>query len=234
MINNKSTINNQEVDKFDQHAQDWWDLQGPLKTLHDINHTRLEFISKHCRLDKASVLDLGCGGGVLTEGMAKLGAQTTGIDAAPSTIEVAREHASTNNLAIDYVCSPIEEFEHSGFDIITCMEMLEHVQNPDTVLSHCKRLLKPGGYLFLSTINRTIKAYASAIVAAEYVLQILPKQTHDYSKFIKPSELLHLLRDLDLDLIDLKGLHYNPITRTSYLSQDVSVNYLLVCQARAV
>ncbi len=228
MINSKSTIDSQEVDKFDQHAKYWWDTQGPLKTLHDINNTRLDFITQHRSIDNASILDVGCGGGVLSEGMAKLGAKVIGIDASTQAIQIAHEHATKNGLNIQYSCLPIEDYEHEGFDIITCMEMLEHVQNPEIVLAHCKRLLKPGGLLFLSTISRTIKAYASAIVAAEYILKILPKQTHEYSKFIKPSELAYMARAQDLELIDLKGLNYNPITRTASLTDDVSVNYLLV------
>lgn len=233
MIKSKSTIDNQEVDKFAQHAKYWWDLNGPLKTLHDINDTRLKFISRYCTLDNASILDVGCGGGVLSEGMAKLGGRVSGIDAADEAIEIAKEHAIKNGLSIRYDCLPIEDYEHEGFDIITCMEMLEHVQNPDVVLAHCKRLLKPGGFLFLSTISRTIKAYATAIVAAEYLLKILPKQTHEYSKFLKPSELLHMTRTLDLEFLDLKGLNYNPITRTSSLTDDVSVNYLLLVKSQA-
>lgn len=231
MSTSKSTIDNQEVEKFDQHAKYWWDLNGPLKTLHDINDTRLEFISQYCTIDNASILDVGCGGGVLSEGMAKLGGRVTGIDAAGEAITIAKEHAKQNDLTIQYECLPIEDYEHEGFDVITCMEMLEHVQNPDVVLSHCKRLLKPGGFLFLSTISRTVKAYASAIVAAEYLLKILPKQTHEYSKFLKPSELTHMTRALDLEFIDLKGLTYNPITRIASLSDDVSVNYLMVLKS---
>ena len=230
MIKTKSTIDSQEVNKFDQHAKYWWDLQGPLKTLHDINDARLVFMGQYSALDNAAILDVGCGGGVLSEGMAKLGARVTGIDAASEAIEVAKEHAIKNNLSIHYECLPIEDYEHVGFDIITCMEMLEHVQNPDLVLSHCQRLLKPGGLLFLSTISRTVKAYASAIVAAEYLLKIIPKQTHDYSKFLKPSEIMRMTRSLGFELIDLKGLNYNPITRRASLTDDVSVNYLLALQ----
>ena len=228
MINTKSTIDSQEVSKFDQHAKYWWDVKGPLKTLHDINNARLGFIDKHIPLSNASVLDVGCGGGVLSEGMAKLGAKVTGIDASCEAIQVAKEHAKQNGLSIEYECLPIEDYEHPGFDAITCMEMLEHVQNPEIVIEHCKRLLKPGGFLFLSTISRTLKAYTSAILAAEYVLGILPKQTHEYSKFIKPSELAFMGRAVGLQVVDMKGLSYNPILRTAALVNDVSVNYLLV------
>lgn len=226
----ETTIDPQEVKKFAQHATHWWDENGPLKTLHDINATRLELITQHTNLKDAQILDVGCGGGILCEGMAKAGALVTGIDAAGDAIEIAKEHAYKEDLSIDYCCTPIEDYEHSQFDVVTCMEMLEHVQNPELVLHHCKRLLKPNGFLFLSTISRTLKAYASAIIAAEYVLNLIPKQTHDYNKFIKPSELTSLARSLDLSLVDMRGLSYNPISRTASLNNDVSVNYLLVLQ----
>jgi 2-polyprenyl-6-hydroxyphenyl methylase/3-demethylubiquinone-9 3-methyltransferase len=226
----ESTIDEQEVHKFSQHANNWWDTQGPLRTLHDINDTRVAFIAQHINLKGTNVLDVGCGGGVLCEAMAKVGANVTGIDAADEAIQIAKEHARENQLTIDYHCTPIEEFESKKFHVVTCMEMLEHVQNPELVLKHCKRLLKPKGILFLSTISRTLKAYASAIIAAEYVLNILPKQTHDYHKFIKPSELMAMARSFNLNLIDIKGLNYNPILRTTSLSTDVSVNYLLALQ----
>jgi len=230
MKKNESTIDDQELHKFAQHANDWWDKEGPLKTLHDINDVRLEFISQHINLKGLRVLDVGCGGGILGEAMAKAGAEVTGIDAENEAITIAQAHAEKNQLTIDYQCTPIEDYESKGFDIVTCMEMLEHVQNPELVIEHCKRLLKPGGFLFLSTISRTVKAYAGAIIAAEYVLNILPKQTHDYKKFIKPSELMTMARAFDLNLIDMKGLNYNPILRTARLSDDVSVNYLLALQ----
>lgn len=226
----ESTIDTQEVNKFAQHANDWWDSQGPLKTLHDINDTRLAFISQFINLKDIRVLDVGCGGGILCEAMAKVGAKVTGIDAANEAIIVAKDHAKEHQLIIEYQSMPIEEFESESFSAVTCMEMLEHVQNPELVLEHCKRLLKPNGFLFLSTISRTMKAYASAIIAAEYVLNILPKQTHDYNKFIKPSELIAMARSFDLNLIAMNGLHYNPLSRTASLSSDVSVNYLLALQ----
>ncbi|KTD60828.1 bifunctional 2-polyprenyl-6-hydroxyphenol methylase/3-demethylubiquinol 3-O-methyltransferase UbiG [Legionella shakespearei] len=227
MPNIVSTIDEQEVNKFAQHAAQWWDKQGPLKTLHDINDARLDFISSQGPLSGLKVLDVGCGGGILCEAMAKRGAEVTGIDAEGSAILVAREHALSSHLQIEYVNSPIEQYEHSGFDIITCMEMLEHVHHPELVLEHCRRLLKPGGFLFLSTISRTMKAYAGAIVLAEYVLNLLPRQTHDYDKFIKPSELVAMARAYDFNLVDMSGLHYNPVLRTASLNNDVSVNYLL-------
>jgi 2-polyprenyl-6-hydroxyphenyl methylase/3-demethylubiquinone-9 3-methyltransferase len=227
MINTDSTIDKQELDKFAQHAEHWWNKQGPLKTLHDINPTRLDFILEQVNVADMRVLDVGCGGGILCEAMARHDAVVTGIDAEAEVIKVAAEHAQTHHLAIDYVCTPIEDYEHEAFDVITCMELLEHVHNPEQVVCHCKRLLKPGGLLFLSTINRTVKAYANAIVAAEYLLNLLPKQTHDYDKFIKPSELAGMVRSQGFALVDLKGLNYNPFARTASLVSDVSVNYLM-------
>ncbi|AOW51770.1 TPA: bifunctional 2-polyprenyl-6-hydroxyphenol methylase/3-demethylubiquinol 3-O-methyltransferase UbiG [Legionella pneumophila subsp. pneumophila] len=226
----ESTIAIEEVHKFAQLANDWWDTNGPLRTLHDINGTRFEFISEHINLKGLRVLDVGCGGGILCESMAKAGAYVSGLDAEPEAIQVAKEHAHKNQLQIDYFCNPIEEYENQGFDVITCMELLEHVQNPELVLQHCKRLLKPNGLLFLSTISRTLKAYLGAIIAAEYVLNLLPRQTHDYDKFIKPSELVKMARLYDLNLIDMKGLCYNPFLRKTTLVSDVSINYIMVLQ----
>ncbi len=226
-MNNKSTINAEEVNKFAQHAKHWWDTEGPLKTLHDINGTRLQFIAQHVDLTDVCVLDIGCGGGILCEAMVKSGAKVTGIDAESEAIQTAQEHAKSNGLAIDYFCTPVETYKNKQYDVITCMEMLEHVEHPEIVLEHCKRLLKPNGFLFLSTISRTMKAYASAVVAAEYVLNLLPRQTHDYSKFIKPSELMAMARSFGFNLLDMRGMNYNPILRTSSLSSDVNVNYLL-------
>lgn len=226
-----STIDEQELHKFSQHAEHWWDKAGPLKTLHDINQTRLDFIKNQINLTDIRVLDVGCGGGILCESMARCGAHVTGIDAEAEAIRVATEHAKENELIVHYTCTPIEEYDDSSFDAITCMEMLEHVQRPEQVLQHCKRLLKPDGFLFLSTISRTVKAYASAIIAAEYVLKLLPRQTHDYDKFIKPSELASMTRTYGFTLVDLKGLDYNPLTRTASLSSNVSVNYLMALRA---
>lgn len=226
MTNIQTTINEHEVTKFAQHARHWWDKEGPLKTLHDINDTRLEFIKQHVPLAGLSVLDVGCGGGVLCEALAQSGALVTGIDAEQQALETAKAHAKTNQLDIEYHCSPVEAFD-GQFDVITCMEMLEHVNNPELVLEHCKRLLKPHGMLFLSTISRTLKAYVSVVIAAEYVLGLLPKQTHDYDKFIKPSELLAMARHFDLNLVDMRGLDYNPLSRKASLSSHVHVNYLL-------
>ncbi|KTC86595.1 bifunctional 2-polyprenyl-6-hydroxyphenol methylase/3-demethylubiquinol 3-O-methyltransferase UbiG [Legionella brunensis] len=228
-MNTKSTVDLREIAKFSSHAADWWDMEGPLKTLHDINPVRLRFIMRTCSLKNKKVLDVGCGGGILSEAMAIEGAKVTGLDMASDALEVARVHALENKLSIDYVCCQIEDYDSEKFDVITCMEMLEHVPEPQTIISHCARLLKPGGYLFLSTINRTIKAYTTAILAAEYLLGILPRQTHDFDKFIKPSELAAMIRVAEMELSSMTGMTYNPWTRTASLCDSVDVNYLVSC-----
>ncbi len=226
----KTTVDAQEVAKFAEHAQQWWDKDGPLKTLHDINPARLDFTQQYMPLSGRRVLDVGCGGGIFAEGMALLGAQVTGLDVEKDAIATAQCHANASHLAIEYICQPIEIYSAPPFDAITCMEMLEHVADPYLVLEHCARLLKPGGFLFLSTINRTLKAYASVILVAEYLLNLLPRQTHDFDKFIKPSELAKMARMSGFNIIGIKGMDYNPISRTASLSDAVSINYLLVCQ----
>jgi 2-polyprenyl-6-hydroxyphenyl methylase / 3-demethylubiquinone-9 3-methyltransferase len=227
MIHHESTVNPQELNKFAQHAAHWWDKNGPLKTLHDINNTRLSFVCQHTALKDARVLDVGCGGGIFSEAMAEVGALVTGIDASEEGITAARAHAMKQKIAVDYQAIPIEDYVSEPFDVITCMELLEHVADPKLLLTHCKRLLKPGGMLFVSTINRTLKAYLSAIVIAEYLLGLLPRQTHDYHEFIKPSELACMTRSLDLDLVAMQGLSYNPFSRQAELISNVSVNYIM-------
>lgn len=228
-MNEKTTVDPVEVAKFAQHANDWWDVNGPLKTLHDINPVRLQWIQQHCSLKGKKVLDIGCGGGVLSESMAKVGAIVTGLDVEADAIETAKEHAKTENLSIDYICQPVESCTNDLglFDVIICMEMLEHVADPQQVIHHAARLLKPDGWLFLSTINRTLKAYASVVIAAEYVLNILPRQTHDYDKFIKPSELTAMLRTEGFDATAISGICYQPFTRKASLQSAVDINYLL-------
>ena len=231
-MNTKSTIDSLEVAKFAKHASQWWNMDGPLKTLHDINPPRISFIQKYIELAGQRILDVGCGGGILCEGLAACGAVVTGLDVEVDAIACAREHALTRDLCIDYVCQPIESYDAGPFDSITCMEMLEHVQEPALVIQHCAQLLKEGGYLFLSTLNRTVKAYATAIVGAEYILGLLPRQTHDFDKFIKPSELANMIRSSGLDVEGMTGLAYNPLTRAAVLHECVDVNYLLVCRKR--
>ncbi len=225
-----STVDSLEVAKFAQHATEWWVLEGAFKTLHAINPVRLDFIHQYTTLAGFRVLDVGCGGGILCEGMARRGAIVTGLDVEEEAIACARAHALNSRLEIDYICMPIETYDAAPFDHITCMEMLEHVQHPERVIQHCFRLLKPGGLLFLSTLNRTVRAYATAVVAAEYILRLLPRQTHDFDKFIKPSELAGMARAAGFETIGLSGLAYNPITSTAALDEAVDVNYLLVCQ----
>ena len=226
----KTTIDSLEVAKFAQLASQWWDTEGALKTLHDINPARMEFISNFTTLVNQTVLDVGCGGGILCEGLAMAGAKVTGLDVEVEAITAARIHAQQSKLKIDYVCQPIEEYSADSFNIITCMEMLEHVSDPALVLEHCSRLLAPGGYLFLSTINRTLSAYATVIVAAEYILDLLPRQTHDYQKFIKPSELAAMARACGLEVLGLSGLSYNPLSRIAGLEDSVAGNYLMACR----
>lgn len=235
-MNDKTTIDPIEVAKFSQHANQWWDVNGPLKTLHDINPVRLSFIQKHIDLSGKYVLDIGCGGGILCEGMAKAGAFVTGLDVEIEAIETAKNHAKQQELVIQYVCQPVEQYltdiedARPLFDVVTCMEMLEHVADPRQVLHHASRLLKPGGLLFLSTINRTLTAYVKAILAAEYIFNILPRQTHDYRKFLKPSELSAMVRAEGFDFESVLGLDYNPFTRIASLQRDVSINYLMLCR----
>lgn len=217
-----------EVSKFNDLASIWWDLNGELRTLHHINPVRLSFIDEHAPLAGKKIIDIGCGGGILTESLARKSDQVTGIDASAEAIKVARAHAATENLNIDYQEITAEEFalKHPGeFDVVTCMELLEHVPDPASVIQACATLLKPGGKVFFSTLNRTLKAYAFAVLGAEYILRLLPKGTHDYAKFIKPSELAQWARPR-LSLEELKGMDYNPFSKKASLTENVSVNYL--------
>lgn len=225
-----STIDAKEVAKFTALAAHWWNKEGDLRTLHDLNPIRLQFIKEHTQLSAKSVLDLGCGGGILSEAMALSGAQVCAIDADAAALNVAKEHALQTGVSIDYRETCVEDLEHEPFNLITCMEMLEHVNNPQLILEHCARLIKAGGYLFLSTINRNWQAYAQAIVAAEYILGLLPRQTHDYHKFIQPAELAAMARSVGFKLIALQGLGYNPLARRAYFCESVQVNYLMCCQ----
>ena len=219
-----------ELEKFAKLAKEWWDLDGSLKTLHDINPARMAFITQSIALQDCKILDVGCGGGILAEAMASHGATVTGIDLEKNAIHAARHHAKAKQYSVDYGCVSITDFKENNFDAVTCMELLEHVPNPEDLIADCTRKLKSGGLLFLSTINRAVKAYTHAILGAEYLLKLLPKQTHDYKKFIKPSELAGILRQNGLELVKLSGMNYNPLSRQATLGHDVSVNYLIAAR----
>lgn len=219
-----------ELQHFGALAKQWWDTRGPMGPLHEINPLRLAFIQRFEVLDGLKALDVGCGGGILSESLARAGAETCGIDLAHESIQVARQHAADQGVSIEYLeiaAEDLAEQRAGQFDVITCMEMLEHVPDPLSVIQACERLLKPGGRLYLSTINRNPKAFALAIVGAEHVLNLIPKGTHEYAKFIKPSELATWCRQCGLDSGVTEGMTYNPLTRTHRLSRDVSVNYLM-------
>ena len=218
-----------ELRKFGELAGTWWDPAGPNRPLHELNPVRLDYVRSYVPLAGARILDLGCGGGLLSEALAAAGARVTGIDASPEMIAVAAAHCRLKSLAIDYRVATAESFarEHSsGFDAVTCMEILEHVPEPASLIATCAPLLRPGGRLLLSTINRTPQAYLAAVVGAEYLLRLLPRGTHDYRKFIRPSEIDRWCRACGLRLIDVTGMTYNPLLRSARLSPAVSVNYL--------
>jgi 2-polyprenyl-6-hydroxyphenyl methylase/3-demethylubiquinone-9 3-methyltransferase len=217
-----------ELAKFASRAAEWWDPRGAFRTLHDINALRLDYIAARASVTGRRVLDVGCGGGLLAEGLAMLGARVVGIDLAPENIAEAQRHAGGSALTIDYRCIDVEQLarEMPGqFDVVTCLEMLEHVPEPDRVVTACGAAVRPGGAVFFSTINRNLKSFALAIVGAEYALGLLPRGTHEYAKLIKPAELAAWCRTAGLELTDLTGLHHNPATGSYWLNGNVDVNY---------
>ena len=221
-----------ELEKFSRLAHRWWDPQGEFRPLHEINPLRLDWIDRHARLSGSKVLDVGCGGGILAEAMARRGAQVTGIDLADKALRVAELHLLESKLTILYSKAMAEDFaaEHPGeFDVVTCMELLEHVPQPESMVAACARLVRPGGKVFFSTINRNAKSYLFAVIGAEYVLKLLPKGTHDYLRFVKPSELSRWSRASGLAPEELIGMTYNPFTQRYRLGADCDVNYLLRC-----
>ena len=230
-----------ELKKFGDLAHRWWDPQGPQRALHELNPTRLAYVRSRCALRGAAVLDVGCGAGLLSEALAGEGADVVGLDLAPELIEIARLHlletqAAQPSLRVVYRLQSAEALaaaQPASFDAITCMEMLEHVPDPASVVHACAMLLKPGGRLFVSTLNRTPAAFALAIVGAEYVAGLLPKGTHSYAQFIRPAELAAWLRDAGLTLEDVSGLHYNPLSRRATLGRRTDVNYLACAVKRA-
>ncbi len=223
-------VDSQEIGKFEALAHRWWDPEGDFKPLHDINPVRLEFIADKIALQGVKAVDVGCGGGILAESMAVAGATVTGIDMAESPLAVARLHALDSGAEVDYQTTTAEALaaEKPGeFDVVTCLEMLEHVPDPASTVAACAELARSGGELFFSTINRNPKSYLLAVVGAEYVLGLLPKGTHDYKKFITPAELAAAVRGAGLEVIEITGMRYNPFTRACSLGPDVDVNYLL-------
>ena len=219
-----------ELNKFSNLAHKWWDKTSEFKPLHDINPLRLNYIDKAVALKGKTALDVGCGGGILSESMAERGAKVTGIDLGEKTLKVAQLHSLESGVAVDYQLISVEklaEQQPASFDVVTCLEMLEHVPDPASVVAACAKLVKPGGKVFFSTINRNPKAYLFAVIGAEYVLNMLPRGTHDYAKFIKPSELASWMRLAGLSLNHQIGMSYNPITQHYWLGDDVSVNYMM-------
>ena len=225
-----------ELDKFSQLAHRWWDPGSEFRPLHEINPLRLDHIDRIATLSGKTVLDVGCGGGILAESMAKRGARVTGIDLAEKPLKVAQLHLLESGLQVDYRMIAAEELARDAphrFDIVTCMEMLEHVPDPAATVKACAELVKPGGHVFFATLNRNPKSYLFAIIGAEYLLKLLPRGTHDYVKFIKPSELATMCRNAALNVAGITGMTYNPFSRIYALGSDTAVNYILHCRAES-
>jgi 2-polyprenyl-6-hydroxyphenyl methylase/3-demethylubiquinone-9 3-methyltransferase len=222
-----------EIEKFSKMAHKWWDPLSEFKPLHEINPLRLNYIDRHASLAGKTVLDVGCGGGILSESMAGLSAKVSGIDLSDKALQVAKLHLLESGKQVNYRKIPVEDLAAEcpdAFDIVTCMEMLEHVPDPDSVIASCAKLVKPGGWVFFSTLNRNAKSYLFAILGAEYVLNMLPRGTHDYAKFLKPSELAQSCRNANLNVTDLTGMSYNPLSKIYSLGTDTSVNYMVACR----
>ncbi|MEQ9916159.1 bifunctional 2-polyprenyl-6-hydroxyphenol methylase/3-demethylubiquinol 3-O-methyltransferase UbiG [Pectobacterium aroidearum] len=229
--NQTPNVDHQEIAKFEAIASRWWDLEGEFKPLHRINPLRLGYISQRAEgLFGKKVLDVGCGGGILAESMAREGADVTGLDMGAEPLQVARLHALESGVAVNYVQETVEAHAHAHpglYDVVTCMEMLEHVPDPQSVVQACAKLVKPGGHVFFSTINRNAKAWMMAVIGAEYVLKMVPRGTHDIKKFIRPAELMHWVDSTPLREKHITGLHYNPLTDHFKLGPNVDVNYML-------
>lgn len=234
MTDSSINVDHAEISKFEELAARWWDPHSEFRPLHEINPLRLGYIDRIAGLQGKRVLDVGCGGGILSESMAREGATVTGIDMGEAPLQVARLHLLESGLEVDYQRIPVEQLaeqEPGSFDVVTCMEMLEHVPDPSSVVTACARLAKPGGHVFFSTLNRNPKSYLFAIVGAEYLLRLLPRGTHDFSKFIKPSELDSWIRCTELHADEMIGLTYNPLSGQYRLAPgDVDVNYMVSCR----
>lgn len=229
MSGSAANVDPEEIAKFEELAGRWWDPNSEFKPLHDINPLRLDYINQRAGLKDKTVLDVGCGGGILTEGMAALGADVTGIDIGQAPLAVAKLHLKESGLTVNYQHTTAEELagkRPASFDVVTCMEMLEHVPDPAATVAACAQLVKPRGHVFFATINRNPKSWLLAIIGAEYILDLLPRGTHNYEKFIKPSELEKWARRSELTLQDLTGIHYNPVTRCYWLAPGLDVNYI--------
>jgi 2-polyprenyl-6-hydroxyphenyl methylase/3-demethylubiquinone-9 3-methyltransferase len=234
MTETTANVDSVEIDKFEALASRWWDPASEFKPLHDINPLRLGYVQSRVKLEGKEVLDVGCGGGILSEAMAGVGARVTGIDMGEEPLKVAELHTLESGVEVDYrqiTAEALAEAQPGSFDVVTCMEMLEHVPDPGSVVDACAKLVRPGGHVFFSTLNRNPKAYLFAILGAEYVLSLLPRGTHDYARFIRPAELDSWVRATELRVTDLTGLTYNPLTRVYRLDpKDISVNYLVACR----
>ena len=234
MTTNTTNVDPAELQKFSALANRWWDPQSEFRPLHEINPLRLDYIDRIAAINGKAVLDVGCGGGILAEAMAARGAQVTGIDLADKPLQVAQLHLLESGLNVSYRRIAVEDLAQEAphsFDVVTCMEMLEHVPDPASAVRACARLLKPGGHAFFATLNRNPKSYLYAIIGAEYVLNLLPRGTHEYARFIKPSELSATCRSAGLEVSGITGMTYNPLTKVYALGTDTGVNYILCTQA---
>ena len=235
---NIENLDHDEVNKFDELAAKWWDREGEFKPLHQINPLRVGFIKERSTLEGKNVLDVGCGGGILAQALGELGAEVIGIDASEKTIGVAKSHSELIKSDVKFFQQTIEEFVSSNpeakFDVITCLEMLEHVPSPGDIINSCSKILNDNGDIFFSTINRNPKSYLFAVIGAEYVLNLLPKGTHEYEKFIKPSELAKWIRDAGLITQETIGLSYNPLTDNYWLGKDIQVNYMVHAKRESI